>query len=304
MGELGARLREARESRGLSIDQVEDDLRVRRAILEALEEDRYGDLPAMAYTRGIVRSYAKYLGLPGDEILHQLEVETGTRPASVPQEILDEPLFPVETTQSPWLRVLFIVLAALVVTVGALYAYTRLVLDENPVALLQERGWFGGGQETAAPTLTPRPTQRPVASLPTEQPTTDVAATLPTVQVEPTATATRTSLPTPTPRRTATPSPTPRPTTEPGSVAEGGIVAQATIVETAWVRVTADGTVVLEDTLEPGDEYTWEANERLLLRVGNAGGVRLMVNGTDLGTLGRSGQVVDREFTLDNLPQP
>jgi len=304
VGELGARLREARESRGLSLDQVEEHLRIRRPILEALEEERYGDLPAMAYTRGIVRSYARYLGLSEDELLGQLEIETSVRPNVAPHEVLDEPLFRAENSRALWPRVFVVVMAALVFSVGGLYAYARLVLHEDPVVLLQERGWFGGGREAAAPPGAERPTQRPVSSNPTDGPAAAVPTLEATAVVEPSVTSTRTSLPSPTPRRTATPSPTPRPTSEAGGVTEDGIVVRATVMEIVWVRVTADGTIILEATLEPGQEYVWQATETLLLRLGNAGGIRLVVNDVDLGTPGASGQVVDLEFTPDNLPQP
>jgi len=45
VGEIGNRLREARENRGLTLEQVEDATRIRRIFLEALEEERFDELP-------------------------------------------------------------------------------------------------------------------------------------------------------------------------------------------------------------------------------------------------------------------
>ena len=47
MGELGQRFRAAREAKGLSLAQAEEATRIRRAFLEALEEERYEALPGV-----------------------------------------------------------------------------------------------------------------------------------------------------------------------------------------------------------------------------------------------------------------
>jgi hypothetical protein len=69
------------------------------------------------------------------------------------------------------------------------------------------------------------------------------------------------------------------------------------VTERSWLRVTVDGTVVLEGTLPAGsaESFTGKTAD---VRVGNAGGVRIAVNGRELGTLGASGDVVERRFVL------
>jgi cytoskeletal protein RodZ len=68
----GKYLRAKRESRRISLRQVADATRIREAVLRAIEEDRYEDLPHI-YVKSFLRAYAKYLGLdPTDVILlHQ-----------------------------------------------------------------------------------------------------------------------------------------------------------------------------------------------------------------------------------------
>jgi cytoskeleton protein RodZ len=65
MFEIGSSLREARERRGLELDAVQRALRIRRRYLEALESDRFDQLPGEVYARGFLREYAEYLGLDG-----------------------------------------------------------------------------------------------------------------------------------------------------------------------------------------------------------------------------------------------
>src|SRR3712207_5244838 len=60
---LGQRLTEAREARGVSLEQVERDTRIVRRYLLALEREDFSVFPAEVYARGFLRSYASYLGL-------------------------------------------------------------------------------------------------------------------------------------------------------------------------------------------------------------------------------------------------
>ena len=72
----GKYLKAKRESQRISLKQVADATRIREAVLRAIEEDRYGDLPHI-YVKSFLSTYAKCLGLdPTDVImLHQKYVE-------------------------------------------------------------------------------------------------------------------------------------------------------------------------------------------------------------------------------------
>lgn len=63
MCELGQRLREAREAKGLELGQAAETLRVRRVTLEALEECRFSELPEPTLARGYLKRYAQLLGI-------------------------------------------------------------------------------------------------------------------------------------------------------------------------------------------------------------------------------------------------
>ena len=68
--EFGVRLREAREHRGLSIRDVAEQLNLNEDVLKAIESSSIDKLPAPTFTQGYIRSYARMLKLPVDEILH------------------------------------------------------------------------------------------------------------------------------------------------------------------------------------------------------------------------------------------
>jgi hypothetical protein len=65
----------------------------------------------------------------------------------------------------------------------------------------------------------------------------------------------------------------------------------------SWLRVTVDGNVSMEGTFPAGTVRQFHGKVAML-RIGNAGGVEIIVDGKSLGKLGSSGDVVERSFTL------
>jgi cytoskeletal protein RodZ len=79
MFEIGATLREARERRQLTWEQVEADTKIRAKYLRALEEEEFDSLPSGTYVRGFLRAYASYLGLDGRLFVDEYASRFGTR---------------------------------------------------------------------------------------------------------------------------------------------------------------------------------------------------------------------------------
>lgn len=66
--EIGRRLREARERKGLTLHDVQVATKIRRKYLEALERGDDAELPPEVYTRGFIRAYASLVDLDGMEL--------------------------------------------------------------------------------------------------------------------------------------------------------------------------------------------------------------------------------------------
>jgi cytoskeletal protein RodZ len=79
MFEIGATLREARERRQLTWEQVEAETKIRAKYLRALEEEEFDSLPSGTYVRGFLRAYASYLGLDGRLFVDEYASRFGTR---------------------------------------------------------------------------------------------------------------------------------------------------------------------------------------------------------------------------------
>src|SRR5258708_5239696 len=85
MKELGQFLRDKREERGMSLEEVSVATKIGVRVLLAIEEGDLSKLPPKAFVRGFIQSYAKYLGLDVKEILGKFQEAVGTtNPKSIP----------------------------------------------------------------------------------------------------------------------------------------------------------------------------------------------------------------------------
>ena len=80
---IGEALRSAREAQGRSLHDAAAATRIRSSYLEALEEERFGELGGNVYAKGFLRSYANFLGIDPAPLLDAYRA----------QERPDAPLF-------------------------------------------------------------------------------------------------------------------------------------------------------------------------------------------------------------------
>ncbi len=75
----GKLLREAREERGLTLEDVAAMTRIPKGMLDHLESDRFEEYVADVFARGHLRNFANELGIDADEVLQAYEHHTGKR---------------------------------------------------------------------------------------------------------------------------------------------------------------------------------------------------------------------------------
>ncbi len=85
--------------------------------------------------------------------------------------------------------------------------------------------------------------------------------------------------------------------TPPGPAGAGPATLALVLSAPSWLRVTVDGNVSIEGTFPAGTSKTFHGKSALV-RVGNAGGVEIFVDGKDVGKLGKMGDVAERAFSL------
>lgn len=169
---LGSYLRKGREEAGLTLEAVARQTKVPSRTLEALEEERLGELPALVFVRGFVRAYCGAVGidpLPALELLDE-RVATPSRNAELDAPSPDghpvdvrRPIYltPSRVDSHPGLRISHIVLVLIAV---ALFVAAYIIAGRSDGD--RGRSAAAGGQP-AAPTieggapLPPPPDARP-----------------------------------------------------------------------------------------------------------------------------------------------
>lgn len=73
--ELGTRLKEARLSKGYSLDDLQEITKIQKRYLVAIEEGNYSIMPGTFYVRAFIKQYADAVGLDAEEILDEFKKE-------------------------------------------------------------------------------------------------------------------------------------------------------------------------------------------------------------------------------------
>ncbi len=287
MAEFGAQLRKAREDRGISLLEAEEATRIRRVFLQAIEENRFDDLPGEVYGRGFVQSYARYLGLDPEPLLREYPHSAAHEPLSFPQ-ILDEPLTPLTHRLTRWLVILLLLggLAA-----GGWYLYETYWVEQG--YRVQSLWPPRVGPLTAPTAEAPEPSSTQPVAIQGATPPQGATQAVPSTGTQPTA------MPFPTATATARP-PTPTPTRTPTPWV--GVNLEVTAQADTYLEIRADDELIWIGILSAGESAEWSADELMEMRIGNAGGIQVWVNGRNVGPLGESGEVVNVTYRASELP--
>jgi cytoskeletal protein RodZ len=168
--ELGAILREARESLKRELSDVSDELRIKLSYLQAIEDGRLDDLPGPAYAVGFLRGYATYLGLDAEDIVNRFKAAGAVKGDRTELHLPS----PVADGRLPSAAVLIVAAVLAVCAYGTWYYVTsadksreekvaavpqKIAESVNtvPVRPLPERGVLDAPPEFGAPTGEPAP---------------------------------------------------------------------------------------------------------------------------------------------------
>ncbi len=260
---LGEYFQRAREAKGLTVEEAAARTRILPQFLKAVEENNYARLPDEVFAKGFVRSYARILGLDEAAVIRKFDESGGQFYAKrAERETLRQQLEEEErrkkVNRNTVVGVVGVALLLLFVLIGRDRDRSERLpdLEAPPSASQQVPAPPPPPAEPAESESEPAPRLVP-GQLEVER---NFSGALPLEGVAPDD--------------------------------RKKMVLDVEAVERCWVKVQTDRAAPQEVLLNPGDRVRWKAQERMALTLGNAGGVRVMLNGKLQGPFGARGQVV------------
>jgi cytoskeleton protein RodZ len=290
---FGENLRREREQRNITLEQISQSTKIGTRMLQALEADKFSQLPGGIFNKGFVRAYARHVGLDEEQaIADYLQASGETTPVmpEMPPEqpaprIVADPEPETPRRPLPWgLFAALLLLAAL-----ALSLWSHRQKNESPAPPSPQPTPTHPSAEGNAPKSTP-----PVNPAPSSPPTAKALSAAPSPQpVKPTIAET--------PVTAAAKITTISPST-------AGFVINIQAREDSWTLITSDGKPVFSGMLEAGDQRSIRGQKEVVVRAGNSGAVDLYFNGKKIPPTGDYGEIRTTTFgpegVTPNSPSP
>jgi cytoskeleton protein RodZ len=314
MTSIGETLRRERIKRNLDLGQISRELKISSRMLEAIEDERFDKLPGGVFTKSFVRQYAHLLGLDEEEVVAEVRRLVDPPPEPAPQNgrsekpaSLNEKMPVVANIHVPrmeewesvgdrqqgkwasWLPAAAMVVAMMLICSGVYSWWTH------------SRHAATAHVETQAPApVAPAPPQNPPQQNLADRPAAEPAppqsqATALPPQSQPAAA--------PSQSQPAAAPPLIQNASAPSAVVpaphnpNASVLVQVSADEPVWVSARSDGKFSFSGTLSANEVRTIEANEMVVLKLGNAGGVTILLNGKPIGAVGTKGQVREIQLT-------
>jgi cytoskeletal protein RodZ len=261
MESVGARLKQIRLEKGLSLEEVHKQTKIHLNVLKAIEEDSFIGMSPI-YIKGFLKIYCDFLGVDTKGIISEFQKSHQT-PEQAPLVKQKDPIVTKRAgaVLPSWLSGLkslkffrikkqYLVFAA--------FVFAGIILVTVLVKFIHAGITHWHARRAQA--RVSQPVVRPVVKVPT----------------------TRTSKQAVSPRVAA-----------PQEIAQG-IRVSLRAKEDCWLRLYLDGKLVFQRILKRGKSETWQAKEKIEFSAGNATALLVEVNGKTLPPLGRRGEVLKK----------
>lgn len=251
---VGMILKEARQSKGLSLADVEKGTSIRSRYLEAVENDEYDKTPGEVFLKGIIRNYGNFLDLDGPALVDAYKASAAGMAA---EAVRSQGIREVEKVR---LNIQLKDKRDIGSGTGR-FEMPKLPLKQClaglAVAGVLAAGYFAIPAAIDYAKNMPKDDTKEAQQVNTNAATPVASAALDKVTVE--------------------------------MEAEGA----------CWLEVTADGKEIFAGTLQPKDKKTFEAKDKLIIKYGNIGVIRMKVNGEAVDLKGEHGVAV-KTYTRAN----
>jgi cytoskeletal protein RodZ len=277
---FGERLKNEREKRGMTLEDVSGATKISVRNLRALEQEKFDQMPGGIFNRGFVRAFAKHLGLDDDQVVADYREAAGESvptldPPDIPapghtsEKVAGPPSSPPQESsgQVPWAALIGLVVLG-TIAVGFWSYHSHRKTSETSALAVEPAS---GGRPAEAPSPTPD------------------AAMPPGLRADANTAPTSSSPPSP-----GTQSP-------PAGVPGSGFDLALRAHDEVWLSSAVDGKPPSEAIMEDGQSITVHASDRAILKVGNAGALDIVFNGQRVPVRAAEGEVRTLTFTAAGL---
>jgi cytoskeleton protein RodZ len=261
---FGEHLKREREMRGVSLEEIAAATRINTRYLEAIENDRWDQLPGGVFNRGFIRSIARFLGMDEDSLV--AEYDLGTKSNGNSQHLAAVPAEHIPRNWQP-----------------AVVAITVLVLLIAGVtfATVHYRSQIAGGLHRGISVVAAQ-VHRLRAKSHVSSP---AAISSPAASAAPAASTSAVS---------ATPG---------ASIPTGAapLTLQLEAGKPADVKVVADGSVVYQGPVQVNDVKQFQAHDTFQVSSSESSALLLELNGQTVPPIGTPGQPGSVTLTRSDL---
>lgn len=295
---IGEYLYQEREERAIALEEVAVKTFIPLRLLQALERGQTERLPEPVFVQGFIRRYADALGLDGRSLAKTFVIDLSPVPAkplepevssaAVPAQAVEqiavsqpESSLPSRSSSSPPLALIALLGggAALLLIIGLVGVLKPSEADRNDPA-----------------TSTTNQSLQPIPDRASPKPNSDQPGAKPKAASSPKSQAVEAVKPSPKPEA----SEAAITATAPPVTSDAPVKVVVELTDSSWMEIVVDGKSQYEGMLKKGYKKTWYAKNDLILRSGNAGGVRAAYNQGEAKPLGARGEV--REVTYSAKP--
>jgi cytoskeleton protein RodZ len=300
---FGMRLKQEREKKSVTLDDISLTTKISTRMLRALEEEQFDQLPGGIFNKGFIRAYARCLGMDEDQAVADYLAATTVSPPGKKLEDNDQaPLIVPPSREEfgeqfrensggtaglPW-GTLAVVLLIAALGFTAWGFYSRQTQNEtrapaanspnvSPVAVADRSPSPPPNESAAAPVAVAQPNQPTISSPAAGQST---QAPAPSTQLS---------------SPDQVPSPTPQ---------AGRFTVQIKAREDSWLSVSIDGEVSTHGMLSAPAEKSVRAAREITVKAGNIGALDFEFNGRKLPAQGGYGEVKTLTFDANGLRPP
>jgi cytoskeletal protein RodZ len=264
---LGLTLKKARESKHLSIEEVSERTRIPRNIISIIEEDKINEIKSHFYAKSFVKTYSNFLGASEEPAVKEFlsaEKASQKKPASA----FAAGIKPKEQK--------IVINEIKRLNLSSISRYKTQIIAVIAAIIIFWILSFAVGQFVRFAKNMHKAKQNTRTVIKNQAPK----------KIEKKKDA----------RKSASEALKPLPAKETDSVE-----LEVSALGDTWLKIVVDNELLFTGLFKKGSKDTWKAKKEIRLEAGNAGDIRISVNGKTMGAPGKSGEKKEIIVTKDGI---